>query len=185
MDKLQGKIIMKSNFKYIDRYVEANDKANPSPAVEQEKPSTQTGKGQRSSNNGIINTSLRTSATGENFTRVYQDTYGTNSVKVLWFKLKGSEEGRDLKAAMEELVKDLNGKTYSYNENGVFEKYKLVVIDQEYDSKNDAAGLVIRKQYLGRAMGKTLGTAAAVAGLGAAGAIATGYNKTKPSNVIR
>ena len=175
---------MKSNFKYIDRYVEANDKATSSPAVGQEKPSTQTGRGQQSSNNGIINTNLRTSATGENFTRVYQDTYGTNSVKVIWFKLKGSEEGRDLKAAMEELVQALNGKTYSYNENGVFEKYKLVVIDQEYDSKNDAAGLVIRKQYIGRAIGKTLGTAAAVAGLGAAGAVAAGYNKTKPSSKI-
>ena len=176
---------MKSNFKYIDRYIEANDKATSSPAVGQEKPSTQTGRGQQSSNNGIINTNLRTSATGENFTRVYQDTYGTNSVKVLWFKLKGSEEGRDLKAAMEELVQALNGKTFSYNEDGVFEKYKLVVIDQEYDSKNDAAGLVIRKQYLGRDKLKTLGmTTAAVAGLGAAGAIAAGYNKTKPSSRI-
>ena len=184
MDKLQGKIIMKSNFKYIDRYVEANDKATSSPAVEQEKPSTQTGRGQRSSNNGIINTNLRTSATGENFTRVYQDTYGTNSVKVLWFKLKGSEEGRDLKTAMAELVKALNGQTYTYNENGMFEKYKLVVIDQEYDSKNDAAGLVIRKQYIGRAIGKTMAVSGAVAALGAPGAIAAGYNKTKPSSKI-
>lgn len=176
---------MKSNFKYIDRYVEANDKATSSPAVEKEQPFTQTGRGQRSSNNGIINTNLRTSATGENFTRVYQDTYGTNSVKVLWFKLKGSEEGRDLKAAMEELVQALNGKTFSYNEDGVFEKYKLVVIDQEYDSKNDAAGLVIRKQYLGRDKLKTLGmTTAAVAGLGPAVALAAGYNKTKPSSKI-
>ena len=174
---------MKSNFKYIDRYVEANDKANPSTA-EKENPSTQTGKGQRSSNNGIINTNLRTSATGENFTRVYQDTYGTNSVKVLWFKLKGSEEGRDLKTAMAELVKALNGQTYSYYVDGVFEKYKLVVIDQEYDSKNDAAGLVIRKQYIGRDIGKTLGTAAAVAGLGAAGAVAAGYGKVRPSSKI-
>ena len=175
---------MKSNFKYIDRYVEANDKATSSPAVEQEKPSTQTGRGQRSSNNGIINTNLRTSATGENFTRVYQDTYGTNSVKVLWFKLKGSEEGRDLKTAMAELVKALNGQTYTYNENGMFEKYKLVVIDQEYDSKNDAAGLVIRKQYIGRAIGKTMAVSGAVAALGAPGAIAAGYNKTKPSSKI-
>lgn len=175
---------MKNDFKYIDRYVEANDKAIPSSATEREKPSMQTGRGLQSADNRFINTSLRTSATGENFTRVYQDTYGTNSVKVIWFKLKGSEEGRDLKTAMNELITALNGQKYSYNENGVFEKYKLVVIDQEYDSKNDAAGLVIRKQYLGRAIGKTMAVSGAVAALGATGAVAAGYNKTKPSSTI-
>ena len=94
------------------------------------------------------------------------------------------DKENDMQAIANDLAESLNGQTYSYLNDGIFEKYKLVVIDKRYDSKNDSIGLVVSKQYVGRDKLKTAGAAiATVAGLGA-GKITAGYNATKPSSQI-
>lgn len=188
MDELQGEVIgfMDTRFRYISRYQEAEDKAeDKATAASSGKEKTAAPAGKQTSSEGLFRPNLRTSPTGENFARVYADTYGTNSVKVLWFKIKDQKnEENDMQAIANDLAESLNGQTYSYLEDGIFEQYKLVVIDKRYDSKNESIGLVVGKQYVGRDKGKTALAAIAAAGLGTAGKIATGYNATKPSSRI-
>lgn len=173
---------MDTKFRYISRYQEAEDKTTVASSGKERNSAPEV---KQASSEGLFRPNLRTSPTGENFARVYADTYGTNSVKVLWFKLKDQKDKEnDMQAIANDLAESLNGQTYSYLNDGIFEKYKLVVIDKRYDSKNDSIGLVISKQYVGRDKLKTAGAAiATVAGLGA-GKITAGYNATKPSSQI-
>lgn len=179
----KGDRFMDTKFRYISRYQEAEEKAT---AASSGKERNSAPEGKQASSEGLFRPNLRTSPTGENFARVYADTYGTNSVKVLWFKMKNQKDREnDMQAIANDLAESLNGQTYSYLNDGIFEKYKLIVIDKRYDSKNDSIGLVISKQYVGRDKVKTaLAVAATVADQGAVGKIAAGYNATKPSSRI-
>ena len=182
----KGDRFMDTKFRYISRYQEAEAKAEDKATVASSgKERNSAPEGKQASSEGLFRPNLRTSPTGENFARVYADTYGTNSVKVLWFKMKDQKDREnDMQAIANDLAESLNGQTYSYLNDGIFEKYKLVVIDKRYDSKNDSIGLVVGKQYVGRDIRKTAGVATAAAVLGTAGKIATGYNATKPSSQI-